>query len=271
MKTILLHVQENQTLVPRLEAALALARAFSAHLTCLHVTPIEAYAAIGAFDGAIFVADVAEALGKQEAEARSRIEEQLAAEDVSWDYEQVTGPVANVIIKHAALADLVVTGRDGGIAARRMMQIGLLGDLLHRCRTPLYIPPADGTPVDPTRPALVAWDGSFEAANAVRSSLPFLKGAASVLVLEVRRSSEDEFPSTRLLEYLSRHGIHAELRTDLSAHEDVAAVIVGEASQTGSGTIVMGGYNHSRIGELLFGGVTRTLLLDCPIPLFMAH
>ncbi|MFC7537201.1 universal stress protein [Sphingomonas sp. GCM10030256] len=272
MKSILLHVQDNQTLVPRLEAALALARAFSAHLSCLHVTPIEAYAAVGAFDGAIFLPDVADALGKEEAQARSKIEEQLAAEDVSWDYEQVTGPVANVIIKHAALADLVVTGReDGGLAARRMMQIGLLGDLLHRCRTPLYIPPADGTPIDPVAPVLIAWDGSFEAANAVRSALPFLKGAASVLALEVRRSSEDEFPSTRLMEYLSRHDIHAELRTGVTTHEDVATVIVREASRAGVGTIVMGGYNHSRIGELVFGGVTRTLLLDCPLPLLMAH
>jgi nucleotide-binding universal stress UspA family protein len=33
----------------------------------------------------------------------------------------------------------------------------------------------------------------------------------------------------------------------------------------------MGGYSHTRIGEYVFGGVTRTLLNDCPVPLVVAH
>jgi nucleotide-binding universal stress UspA family protein len=33
----------------------------------------------------------------------------------------------------------------------------------------------------------------------------------------------------------------------------------------------MGGYGHSRFGELLFGGVTREMLAHCPVPMFIAH
>lgn len=273
VKTILLHVQDNATLVPRLEAALDLARRFSAHLSCLHITPIEAYTAVGAFDGAILVADLRNALEEGEKALRQTISEQLEGEDVSWDYQQVTGHVATTLVHHAALSDLLVTGRESQFGQGRWaLQIGLVGDLLHRCRTPLFIPPAANEKIDVSAPVLVAWDGSYEAANAIRASLSFLKAAPEVQVLHVaREAGEGEFPDTKALEYLSRHGVHAELRVASSQYDDVATLIVGEASSTGAGTIVLGGYNHSRIGELLFGGVTRSLLLDCPLPLLMAH
>lgn len=273
MKTILLHVQDNASLIPRVEAALSIARSFSAHLTCLHVTPIEAYAAIGAFDGAILMADISGALEQGEIRVREALEKQLRTEDVSWDYRQVTGHVASTIIQHAALADLLITGRESPYGdAYSASQVGLIGDLLHRCRTPLFIPPADGSAIAPTGPAVIAWDGSFEAANAVRASVAFLRSAAQVIVLQVeQREEQAAFPDTRLLEYLSRHDVHAELRTVASRYENIAQLIIGEASRVGAGTIVLGGYNHSRTGELLFGGITRTLLLGCPLAMLMAH
>jgi len=273
MKTILLHVQDNETSVPRLEAALDLARRFSAHLSCLHVTPIEAYTAIGAFDGAILAPDLRDALEEGEEALRQSVSQQLEREDISWDYEQVTGHVATTLVRHAALSDVLVTGRESQFGqGRRASQIGLVGDLLLRCRTPLFIPPPAEQKMDVSAPAMIAWDGSYEAANAIRASLAYLQAAPEVHVLQVAREAADGgFPDTKALEYLSRHGVHAELRIAASQYDDVATLIVGEASLMGAGVVVIGGYNHSRIGELLFGGVTRSLLLNCPIPLLMAH
>lgn len=272
MKTILLHVQDDPSLDDRLEAALSLARAFSAHLVCLHVTPIEAYAAVGAFDGANLMSDVMDALERGEAAVRSKVRDQMAAANVSWEYEQVTGPVASIITRHAALADLVVTGREGHSSkAPWSTQISLLGDLLHRCRTPLFIPASTAIFLNPTGPALIAWDGSYEASNAIRASLAFLKAASKVAILQVEKKAEENFPVETLIDYLSRHGIRAEPRSAAADHEQVATTIVEEAVRMGNATIVMGGYNHSRIGELVFGGVTRTLLADCPTALLMAH
>jgi len=48
-------------------------------------------------------------------------------------------------------------------------------------------------------------------------------------------------------------------------------MLVAKAVTLDAAYIVMGGYNHSRVGEYLFGGVTRTLLTDCAVPLFIAH
>jgi hypothetical protein len=35
--------------------------------------------------------------------------------------------------------------------------------------------------------------------------------------------------------------------------------------------IVMGGYVHSRLRELVFGGVTQSLLKQSPVPLFLSY
>ena len=146
----------------------------------------------------------------------------------------------------------------------------MLGDLLHRSRTPILVPAKSGRAYDPTGPALIGWDGSYEAANAVRGALGLLKLASDVRVVRVEEASEALFPSTRLLEYLSRYGVHAELEVD-SNEQMAGALLLEHALDSGVETLVIGGYSHSRIGEYLFGGVTRTLLTDCPVALFVAH
>jgi len=275
VKTILLHVQDGEFLDQRVETALALARACGAHLSCLHVTPVQAYVAFDGFGGLFVMNDVMKALDEQEARLRDRVEQELANEDVSWDYTHCTGEVGPQIIRHAALADLVVTGREPHRTDFVGPAISLLGDLLHRSRTPLFIPASDGGVVDPAGPAIIAWDGSYEACNAVRGAVGLLKIASEVRIVQVRESGKDDaFPSTKLVQYLSRHGIHAELQVEqpgLAEDDGITEVLLSEAQSRGAAYIVMGGYNHSRIGQYLFGGVTRKLLSQAPVPLLMSH
>lgn len=277
IKSILLHLQNDKSLDERLETALSLSRACGAHLSCLHVTPIEAYMAFDGFGGVFVMNDVIKALDEEEQALRVKIEHELGNEDVSWDYQQVTGNVAGQIVSHAALADLVVTGREPHRADFAGPAIGTIGDLLHRARTPLFIPGAERSSVDVTGTAMIAWDGSFEAANAVRSSLGLLKLASSVHILQIiDEAKKESFPSTRLLEYLSRHDIHAELSVieagvDVRDEDVISETLTARARATDAAYLVMGGYGHSRIGEYVFGGVTRTLLGGCPLPLLIAH
>jgi nucleotide-binding universal stress UspA family protein len=171
-----------------------------------------------------------------------------------------------------------VTAREPSRADFVGPTIGFIGDLLQRSHTPLFIPGSDPGTFDPIGTAVIAWNGSFEAANAVRASLGLLRMASEVRVLQVLEQKPDakEFPGTRLLEYLSRQGVHAELVTGSSptgdlGHDVIAAMIVTEARSAAAGYIIMGGYSHTRIGEYVFGGVTRALLTDCPLPLVIAH
>lgn len=277
IKTILLHVQNDESLDGRIQTALSLARACEAHLSCLHITPIEAYVAFDSFGGVFVMNDVIKALDEEEARLHSRVEEELRNEDVSWDYIQVTGNVAGQLVSHAALADLIVTGREPHRSDFVGPAVGLLGDLICRSRAPLFIPSDDARPVDPTGLALIAWDGSYEAANAVRSSVGLLKLASSVHILQIKEQEKDEaFPSTRLLEYLSRHDVHAEYSVieagvDVNDQGVISDTLAARAQALRASYLVMGGYNHSRVGEYIFGGVTRTMLSEAPVPLLIAR
>jgi nucleotide-binding universal stress UspA family protein len=277
VKTILVHIQNDHSLDQRLQTALSLARACGAHLSCLHVTAIEAYAAFDSFGGVFAMNDVIEALDKEEAELRSSVENKLRNEDVSWNYIQVTGNVAGQIVSHAALADLVIVGREAHGADLTKADIGSLGDLIHRARTPLLIAANDGQLCDPNGTAMIAWNGSYEVANAIRSSTGLLKLACTVHVVQIVEEDKNQtFPSTRLLEYLSRHDIHAELSTidagvELQDAYVIADMLIGRARALDAAYLVMGGYSHSRVSEYIFGGVTRTLLTNRTGPLLIAH
>ena len=276
VKTILLHVQ-NETLVDsRIEAALALARASSAHLSCIHITPIQAYVAFDSFGGVFVMNDVIRTIDEQAARLQSRIETKLKSEDVSWDYEQHTGDVATTILSRGALADLVVVGRDSHRIDFAGPTTGFLGDLLYRSRSPLFIPGDQSAAVDPAGLALIAWDGSFEAANAIRLSVGLLKLACEVRIIKVAETKDEGFPRTKVLEYLSRQGIKADFVMEQppsgGRDEDVvAAALVAHARSSSAAYLVMGGYSHSRVREYVFGGVTRALLESCPVPLVIAH
>ena len=276
LKTILLHIQDDKFLDQRIESGLSLARASSAHLNCLHVTPIEAYVAFDTLGGVFVMGDVMKALDEEEARIRSKVEDKLRKEDVSWDYTQVTGNVAGHIISYAALADLVVVGREPHRSGFAGSNNSLFGDLLQRSRTPLFIPAEDGAPTDVTGAALIGWNGSYEAANAVRLSVGLLKLAAEVRIIQIEEKKDETFPNTRLLEYLSRQGIHAELvlepaREGLNDQQAISASLMATSLAANAAYVVMGGYSHNRIAEYIFGGVTHTMLSGSIVPLVIAR
>jgi nucleotide-binding universal stress UspA family protein len=269
MKTILCHVQDDETLEQRIENALAIARAAEGHVTFLHVTPAEAYVAFDAMGGLFVMDDVMKSLSEQEQRARERVEQQLGSQNVSWEYRQSNGPLAGEIVSHAAFADLIVTAREPG-GKRATPSLGMFGDVLAHSRTPLFI--AGDTVCDPGAPAVIAWNGSFEAAHAVRASLGLLKLASRVHVLTIEEKGGDgAFPGTGLLDYLSRHGLRADLVTVPLERDFICAQLIAEAQRLDAGYLLTGSYGHSRIGEYIFGGVTRDLLSSSPVALVTLH
>ena len=270
IKTILFHVHDDDSIMERLQVGLSLARACGAHLHCLHVTPIEAYTIVDSF-GATFVnRDIVSAFEEEAAKLRQRIETQLGIEDVSWDYEEITGELMPHLVQSAALADILITGREPHEREFGGPAVTLVGDLLGQIRTPILITGDRMMDFDPFAPAVIAWNGSYEAANAVRAAVPLLKMASRVTVVQFSEERQRRFPSTLLVEYLSRHGIHAELESRTTSG-DIESALVNYAERHGASLIVMGGYGHSRAGEFLFGGVTRGLIKECPIALLMSH
>jgi nucleotide-binding universal stress UspA family protein len=273
MRSILLHVEDKSSIEPRLQTALALARATNGHLTCLHVTPVDPYVTFDGFGGVFVMGSIMEALDNQGESLKSEVEERLRTEDVSWEYQQSNGTLPYTLLAHAALADVVVTGRQAPRGTSGRWTAGQLGDMVLKARSPLLLPGIDGASFDPFGKAMIAWNGSQEAANAVRGALPLLKMATSIEVVRLEEEDEKDhlFPSTKILEYLSRHDLHAELSVEKRERQSVAAALIARAHETAASSIVLGGYGHSRFGEYVFGGVTRSMLASSPINLVMSH
>jgi len=270
IRTILFHAHCDDRVMERLQLVLTLARACGAHIHCLHVTPIQAYTIVDSFAGLYVNQDIVDALEQESAKLQQGIEKQLRNEDVSWDYEETTDAIVPKLIQCSAFADLVITGREPKQREFGGPAVILIGDLLAGIRTPLLVTGDRLAQWDSSGPAVIAWNGSCEAANAVRTAVPLLKMASRIQVVEFSEKKDRQFPSTGLLEYLSRHGIHAQLEVR-ATDGPIDEALVGYAKDVGAGIIVMGGYGHSRAGEFLFGGVTRALLKDCPIALLIAR
>lgn len=270
IKSILFVVHDDDGLEKRLQAALSLARACSAHVQLLQVVPLEAYTVVDTYGGTFVNGQIVDALEQQAAKVRSRLEDHLSKEDVNWSYEVTTSATLPLLLNNAALADLMVIGREPRWHEFGRTGPGLLGALVCSTRTPLCIPGDECETLDPFGNALVAWNGGIEAANAVRSTIGLLRMASEVRVMRFVEDKEPAVADTSLLEYLSRHGIHAEIEAH-APKTDTASDLIERAVRLGAEYIVMGGYSHSRAGEFLFGGVTRELLGACPISLVMAH
>ncbi|NBJ13114.1 universal stress protein [Microvirga arsenatis] len=149
---------------------------------------------------------------------------------------------------------------------------GLIDALLMDSGRPLVIVPP-GQEVFHAKRIIVAWDGSGRAARAAADALPFLRAAETVEVVAV--VGEKDLPASvtgaDIAPHLTRHGVNVQVQTLPAQEGDVAETLRSHATLTRADMIVMGGYVHSRLRELVFGGVTQSLLKQSPVPLFMAY
>jgi nucleotide-binding universal stress UspA family protein len=71
--------------------------------------------------------------------------------------------------------------------------------------------------------------------------------------------------------YLTRHRISGGLRAILHQEGSPAAQLIRLARDEGADLLVAGAYGHSRLGEWMFGGMTRDLLATSPFCCLMSH
>ena len=275
MQTILLHIQADPRVEGRIEDAITLASALDAHLDVLHITPEDVTATFESFGGI----DPDGSGARNFAEAENALEAKVKADmercGVSWEYHRVEGSTGAALASRAALCDLIVTGRLSHRSQSKDQALRMIGDLLIGSRAPVFLRGDEAERYDPSTPAVIAWDGSFEAANAVAMGLSVLRRSREVHVVRVSEGGREVpsglYPLTRILKYLSRHDIHADYSRIAEVDGKTVPALLEFAASKQAGLLVSGGYTQSRIGQRLFGGVTRSLLKHCPIALMMAH
>jgi nucleotide-binding universal stress UspA family protein len=270
-KTILVHVDERARRNERLELGLQLAAGFDANLVALFTLeaariPSYALAEAGPLVQEIELRRRKEAAAAAEAEFRQA--ERRAAAKAEWRLS-MDGALSALRL-NARYADLVIAGQP---EAGEPLAMGFAGDLVLSAGRPvLFVPYAGRFPATGKR-VLVAWNGSREAARAVTDALPLLARAEAVELVAFNPASGEhgETPSADIALYLARHGVKATAARQSAPDVDVAGQILSRAADTSADLIVMGGYGHSRLRELVLGGVTRTMLEAMTVPVLMSH
>jgi nucleotide-binding universal stress UspA family protein len=116
------------------------------------------------------------------------------------------------------------------------------------------------------------WDGSRAAARAINDALPLLVKATTVdLLIEKTNTAPNEIRGAEMAKHLARHDAKVEIVTVPAADIDVADAILSYVADISGTLIVMGGYGHARLRELILGGVTRDMLKSMTVPVFMSH
>ena len=120
------------------------------------------------------------------------------------------------------------------------------------------------------RQIAVGWDASVPCARAVTAAMPYLNQAETVEILTVCQGSTAEGVD-EVCEYLALHGVKATQRSVEAGQRPTGEVLLEAAAAAGAGLLVLGGYGHTRLRQMVFGGVTRHVVSHAELPLFLVH
>ncbi len=191
-----------------------------------------------------------------------------ASDGVTAGWRETEGLEGQVVGDYGRLFDLIVIGRNFGqpwIDWSVMCEAALF-----ETGRPVLVA-ASQTPPTIGERIVVAWNGSTETARCIAMSMPLLERAQSVVVLTIEGWQVPGPSGAQVAAHLKRNGIPASAKNVESGTRSVGEAILDETKEFNADLIVKGAYTHSRLRQLVFGGATRHLLHNTPIPLFMAH
>jgi len=183
----------------------------------------------------------------------------LSAQNVKSEWRSAIGWPVDFVAREARAADLIVSfGRD---SSEPVGWAGT-GELVLKGGRPVLMVP-DTLPSQFPGKVLVAWKDTREARRALHDALPILARSEAVKVVEVfewkGERSDTEARLADVVSWLALHGVKGsgsavEMKGD--AESDIETI----AGDFSADLVVAGGYGHTRLGEWIFGGMTRSLL-----------
>lgn len=277
IKAVLVHLDDSPAAQARLEAALALGAALGAEVTALYlVAEPFVRALVGRHMPAEFVREHVAQLERDADAVLAAAKAKAEQRGVRLVTHRETGTLdrlPTLLVRQARHVDLTLVGpasETGGTDEALLAEAAFMDT-----GRPALMVPAKGAAALPPRRAIVAWDGSREAARAAGDALPLLERAEDVVVLLVDAERAggrfSDRPGTGLAAFLGRHGVTARLKAVGSGGKAVAEVILDQARAEGADLLVMGGYGHSRFREMMIGGVTRFMLERADVPILFSH
>ncbi|MDR5170986.1 universal stress protein [Methylobacillus flagellatus] len=173
---------------------------------------------------------------------------------------------------HSLYCDLLVVGRPQALGAPFAWSPS---EVLRRTGVPILILPESWRAETAGRRITIAWNASRQSRRALVDALPLLAAAEDVqlLIVDPRQDAGayGKEAGADMAAYLARHGVSVELRRVDSQGKSTAEAIMDEVLAYQADMLVFGAYSQLQLSEAIFGGVTRTLLADAPLPLFVSR
>ena len=276
IKDLLVHVDDTKACESRLHAAVQLARRHQAHLTGLYVIPpVENFLMYPVEPlSESYRERMQKPLLERRDAARAIFEAVTDGAEVTAEWRDTEGGITRSLNTSGRYADLIITGQHNPDDSVDKTE-GLTGRLVLGSGRPCLVIPYIGAQDTVGNHVLVAWNARREAVRAVNDAMPILQAADSVSVLAVDPPSgkrgEGAIPCADICHHLARHGVHAEAASSMAKDIDIGSFLLSHAADRGADMIVMGAYGHSRLSEMMLGGVTRSMLQHMTVPVFMSH
>jgi nucleotide-binding universal stress UspA family protein len=289
-RTILMPVGQPDNAESAMEAAFLVARRFAGHVHGLHVLPDLANPATHGLIATRMSLDAASSdLRKFKSSAERELQRQSGelkrlfetaavragvpiqdapdpAVRLSASWQEVTGFESELVGRLGRIFDLTVIARRGPSGSSHDT---VQAALLDTGRPMLLAPPAVPAAVGDT--VLLAWNASPQAARAAASALPLLRKAARVVVMSVGNGPEPAPTADELARALAWHDIAAQARHLEQGSRRVRDILLAEAMAMAADLLVIGAYSHSRMRQIVFGGVTEHMLDHAEIPVLMTR
>ena len=266
-----------------LATALMVARKWDAHLTALHVridsrdvAPLAGEGLSGAMIEEMMSATEKESSDRSNA-VRAMFDRFVSEQGVTVadshpgagataSFYSVTGREEDLVAQLARLADLTVVPHPE--AGDEVSSSDALHAVLFDSGRAVLIAPQIAPTSIATR-VCVAWNGTAESAAAVQAAIPWMQRAQAVRVLYASEYQRRGPGAAEMVSYLALHDIQAETAMFKPAERDVGRGLLAAAREFGADMLAMGAYSHSRLRQLILGGVTRHVLEFSTIPVMM--
>jgi len=267
-----------------LDTAVRIARIWNAHVTALHVRVDSRDVAPLAGEG-LSGAMIEEMMSATEKESSDRAHAVRAMFDryvtenhvpvgearpgeISASFATVVGREEDLVAQQARLADLTVVPHpeaDDDVSSSDALHAVLFDSARPVLIAPLVAPERIGTRV------CVAWNGTAESAASVLAALPWMQRAEAVRVLTADEYQRRGPGAADLLSYLALHDVTADTAVFRPIDKDVGAGLLRAAKEFNCDLLSMGAYSHSRLRQLILGGVTRHVLEFADLPVMMTR
>lgn len=268
-----------------LDASHVLAQHFNAHVQALHVhgDPKAVVPLFGEGMTGVMIEELMEAAEKEQTKRRRAIRDDYLAkiESKKWVEKEAPdgceptirwideeGREDEVIAHYGRLSDLIILPKP--LVSDDIYSALAINAALFETGRPMMLIPQKTLQVMPKK-GVICWNGSMEGARAVAAALPLLQALKQVTILTVETKDTTKPYGENLKTYLKLHGITATTDFITQSADTVAETVLDYASKNQADMMVMGGYSHSRMRELILGGVTRHILEHSHLPVVMGH